>query len=344
MKKYVLLVALLGIICFKAKAQDPHFTQFYATPLLLNPALTGGFEGKYRVGMVYRDQWRKALEHPLRTFALNGDFRWNLDTKTSHQDAVGIGLQFFNDQVSVFDFNTTQIAISGAYHKSLDIANTQYLSLGFQYGLTQRNLNYGALNFHDAFDGLNGYTLGTGEQLPENNFSYSDLNVGLNYSAAFGKKAGLFAGIAMHHVMRPVTSFFGTQDNGGQLYRRYSAHIAATLPINNRVSILPRLLVANQGPHLELNTGTNLRFTMGEYGGSAFHIGSWVRPVRNTDGFGIDAAVLLAGIEYNNVLIGISYDLNVQTLASFGRSQGAIEFSIAYLGDYENEEIICPKF
>ena len=344
MKKKFITLALLGLFLGKLVAQDTQFTQFYASPLLLNPALTGVFEGRYRVGAVYRDQWRNALDYPLRTFALNGDFRFNASKNSIHKDAIGIGLQFFNDQVSVFDFNTTQIALSGAYHKSISTDNRQYLSLGFQYGLTQRNLNYGVLNFHDEFDGITGYTLGTGEPLPENNFSYSDLNVGLNYSANLSSGVGIYAGIAMHHVLEPVTSFFKNPDNGGKLYRRYSAQVAANLPINNRVSIIPRLLVASQGPHLGVNTGANLRFTMGEYGGSAFHIGSWVRPVRNNDNFGLDAVVLLAGIEYSNVLLGLSYDMNLKTLSSLGRSQGAFEISIAYLGDYDNEDIICPKF
>ena len=40
----------------KAVAQDPQFSQFYAAPLYLNPALTG-INQKGRVGINYRNQW-----------------------------------------------------------------------------------------------------------------------------------------------------------------------------------------------------------------------------------------------------------------------------------------------
>ena len=94
---------------------------------------------------------------------------------------------------------------------------------------------------------------------------------------------------------------------------------------------------------MQVNAGTNLRFAMGQYGSTALHIGSWVRPVRNDDGFGLDAVVVLAGIELSNMLIGLSYDLNLRAL-QVSQRQGAFEISLTYLGNYDNEEIVCPKF
>ncbi len=94
---------------------------------------------------------------------------------------------------------------------------------------------------------------------------------------------------------------------------------------------------------MEINTGTNFRVAMGQYGSTALHIGSWLRPVRNDDGLGLDAVVAMLGLEFNGVLIGFSYDLNLRALQTKQR-QGAFEISIAYLGEYENEEILCPKF
>jgi hypothetical protein len=39
------------------RAQDPGFSQFFASPLTLNPALTGKFNGVVRVAGNYRNQW-----------------------------------------------------------------------------------------------------------------------------------------------------------------------------------------------------------------------------------------------------------------------------------------------
>ncbi|HNG90885.1 MAG TPA: PorP/SprF family type IX secretion system membrane protein [Saprospiraceae bacterium] len=328
------------------QAQDQQFTQFYAAPLTLNPALTGAFEGKYRVASIYRDQWKQVLDAPLRTYALAADLRFAPGKRKVKEDAVGVGLLFNTDRAGLVEFSTTQIAVSAAYHKSLGVNNRQYLTLGLQGGLTQRSVSYALLRFHDQFDGVSGYTFATQESLPENNFSFSDVNVGLNYTAQVGRNGRIYTGAAFHHFNQPRVAFFKDANGKGvKLYSRYSAQVAANIPVTRdmRVSLMPRLLVASQGPHLQVNAGSNVRMTMGRYGGSALHLGGWVRPVRNLDGMGLDAVVALAGIEFNNVLIGLSYDLNLKALGANQR-QGAFEVSIAYLGSYDNEEILCPKF
>jgi Type IX secretion system membrane protein PorP/SprF len=43
-------------------AQDPQFVQFYASPLQLNPAMTGVHPGKWRVIANYREQWNSILD------------------------------------------------------------------------------------------------------------------------------------------------------------------------------------------------------------------------------------------------------------------------------------------
>jgi type IX secretion system PorP/SprF family membrane protein len=346
MNKFLLFSLFLVFLHANAKAQDKHFTQFYAAPLTLNPALTGAFEGRYRVGAIYRDQWRRVLENPIRTFAVAADLRFDAPGKTNKDDAIGLGLVFFNDKVSVVDFSTTQIAISLAYHKALGRQNRQFLSLGAQLGLTQRNINYEALSFHDEFDGLTGYTGTTLEDLPTNNFAFADYNVGLNYTAQFGRSGRFFAGAALHHFLQPNISFAKAGVQGEKLYMKYSAQMAASLPLtrDNHVSLLPRVLLAVQGPHMQVNAGANVRTTLGQYGSSALHIGSWLRPARFSDGsVGLDAVVALVGFELNDVLLGLSYDLNLRALQAKQR-QSAFEISVAYLGNYDNEEIICPKF
>jgi hypothetical protein len=149
----------------------------------------------------------------------------------------------------------------------------------------------------------------------------------------------------MHHVLRPQVTFYDVENENGdsRLFRRYSAQLSAKLPLADLVSLSPRFLIASQGPHLEINTGTNVRFQFNNYGSSALHLGSWVRPVTTIDNsFDLDALVLMTGIELDAVLIGLSYDLNLNDVST--ARQGAFEVSITYLGEYENDEIFCPKF
>lgn len=332
-------------------AQDQHFSQFYAAPLSLNPALTGTFDGRFRVSAIYRDQWSKVLDHPYRTFATSLDLRWPLGKRLSTaNDAFAVGVQFFSDKAGTVDFSTTQIAISGAFHKVLDLAKTQFLSLGFQGGIAQRNINYENVTFEDQFDGVNGYVDPTAENLPENNFAFGDLSVGLNYTYSAPSRLALFAGFAVHHILEPSVSFYSRGDEvdnfpSDKLHRKYSAQLSLRLPLADKVHILPRAIYSNQGPHTKFDAGANFRFVVNDLNGIALHLGGYLRQTNNvTDGFGPSEFVTLLGLEYSNVLFGLSYDFNLDDLANTRQGQRTFELSVAYLGNYEDEIVLCPKF
>ncbi|MBK8563861.1 MAG: PorP/SprF family type IX secretion system membrane protein [Saprospiraceae bacterium] len=332
------------------QAQDQLFSQFYSAPLTSNPALTGAFEGKFRVSSIYRDQWRKALEDPYQTFASALDLRWRMGKERSrYHDHAAVGVMFMQDKAGAINFSSTRIAVSGAYHKALDINNTQFLSLGFQAGVVQRNVNFGNVTFEDQFNGTTGYSDPTGERLPENNFSFGDYSVGLNY--VFSPKASkirLFAGGAIHHFHKPTVSFYHRADKdatvpNSKLAPRYSAQLSAQVPIADKINFLPRAIFDKQDNHMKLDVGGNFRMGLSDYRTVSLHLGSYLRPVRDFDNsYRLDAVVALVGIEINNVLIGTSYDIFLGKTAGFKR--GTFEMSVAYLGDYEDDLILCPKF
>ncbi|HOA38555.1 MAG TPA: type IX secretion system membrane protein PorP/SprF, partial [Flavihumibacter sp.] len=54
MRTATLILLTLGLFTTALKAQDPHFSQFFASPLTLNPAYTGKFNGTVRVSGNYR--------------------------------------------------------------------------------------------------------------------------------------------------------------------------------------------------------------------------------------------------------------------------------------------------
>lgn len=344
---------LLIVVSFSLSAQDQHFTQFFASPLTFSPALTGAMEGKYRVSFNYRDQWRQALDQPFTTFAAAADFRFPVGQfKRRFRDAFGVGIVFYSDRVPVTDFSTNQIMISGAFHKALDAASAQFLSVGVQFGIAQRNLNYDALTFEDEFNGDSGFDpRTTGELLPENNFGYGDLQVGIAYSYAPARKIGLYTGIAIHHVLRPRISFFTDDETitGGpqlsnNLSRRYSAYLNVRIPVGDVVTFSPRGIVYKQGPHWMGVAGGNLRFLLNDNNDMALHLGGYIRPVQDENEFAFDSGIALVGIEVNRFLVGFSYDLGLDQLRFNQRTQNAFELSVAYLGEYEDDAVLCPKF
>ncbi len=353
MKQWFTLLLCL-VLTGTALAQDQHFSQFFASPLTLNPALTGMMQGKTRISFIYRDQWgRNVLDYPFKTFSGAADFRFAVSPRQRrNRDAFGVGLLVYSDRVPVVDFSTSQIMLSGAYHKSLNPRSNQFLSLGAQFGLAQRNISYHELSFEDEFNGEDGYAGGaTGEIFPENNFAYSDLQVGLNYTYAPERGVGVFAGAAMHHVMRPELSFYHDTDDdpeqqiSNRLFRKYSAYLNLELPLGKAIKLHPRALLYLQGPHMAGNAGTNVRILLNDFNSTAIHIGGWMRGVRNRDEYGIDSFIALFGVEFSNFLFGLSYDIEFDAAYGLSRNQGAFEISVTYLGDYDEDgAVLCPVF
>lgn len=344
-----LLFILFCLIAIGSQAQDRHFSQFFASPINLNPALTGAFSGTYRVAGNYRDQWRGVFENPIVTYSTALDTRFKVDLGTPTKDAFGVGLLFFSDRVNGIDFSTNQIMLSAAFHKNLGINSNQFLSLGVQGGIAQRNVNYERLDFEDQFDGLDQYVGSTLEDLPPNNFSFGDVNVGLNYTAQITKTAAIFIGASLHHIFNPRISFyFDSEDNPDadeRLFQKYSVQLSAQLKLNDKFDLIPRILIASQGPHLRANVGSNLRIKLNNYSSTALQLGTWARPVRTESDFiDLDAIVAMVGLELNGVLIGFSYDASISDLGTFRQGQNSFELSVSYIGNFESDDIMCPSF
>ena len=89
-KKHILSLVLLSFSLI-AHTQDIHFSQFYAAPVSLNPAMTGLMNGNYRGTAIYRDQWR-SVSTPYVT--IGGAFDINLFKGTWKNDYIGLGLNF----------------------------------------------------------------------------------------------------------------------------------------------------------------------------------------------------------------------------------------------------------
>ena len=351
MKKFFAALTVSLCLLVTAQAQDPFFSQFYAAPMSLNPALTGGFNGKFRVSGIYRDQWRKTLAKQFSTYAVSTDLRYSIGKyRQARKDYFGVGILFITDRMNEFDYAYNQLNVAGAYHKSLNPQNNAYLSLGVQFGMNQKTINYANLSFSDQFNGTTGYVLNTNESLPENNVSWSDLAVGLNFTANPTKKVSVFAGATLHHVLSPSISFYRFDDEEEEnpyesyLPRRIGAQFSVRFPVTEKFQLMPRAVGDLQGGNLKTDAGFNYRIVLSAFNGTAIQLGTYGRLLRDVqDGVMFDSAILMVGVEYSNVLFGVSYDANIATFSNPNR-RSAFEISVAYLGNYENELVLCPKF
>ena len=345
---------MLVLVCsfFQLKAQDISTSQSFAAPLLLNPAMTGSYDGSFRVTVLYRDQWASVIPDPYRSFLVSGDARLAVGKKGRSKDFFGVGIQFLGDRVTTYDFSTTSILVNAAYHKYLGSNEDSYLSAGIQTGLQHKNITYDNIFFQDQFDGINSFPFQSAEELPQNNFAYFDLSLGLQYRTTLRGGHSLSAGVALYHLNQPNISYFQNEEvniadfiSESPLKSRYTGFLYGIIKQNYDVSWSPRVIVNLQSNFAKIEAGTGYRHLLSDSKGSALHLGTWARVTNDLDSYGFKDIVLMAGIEYGGLIFGLSYDLSLDDISTYNSGQSTLEISIRYLGAFEDEDsLYCPKF
>lgn len=347
----VLNITFFLLISIVSNAQDVGFTQFFSNPIYLNPALTGQYNGNYRISSSYRSQWFSGLENPYQTFSFSGDLKFKANRNDKYSDEYSAGLLFLTDQTRIFDLNTNQLSFSGSYTKYLGTDYDQYLGAGLSLGIIQKSINYGNITFQDQFNAINGYTLATGENLPTNNFAVGDITLGIHYSLSTMENLRLTFGVAYAHLNSPNESFYdNTKSSNPQLITKSAVDSKTTLyghadwKYSTTLKIQPRAMILVQGDHNQAVLGSNFRMAVNINKRQYFHLGGWTRFNNHIDGLGLSTIMLSAGFEIDDVVLGISYDHNVKDLLNERAGLNTFEISFQYFGESVDDSEICPKF
>jgi len=160
---FILLTAL------SSRAQDPNFSQFFVSPLTLNPALTGKFDGVVRVAGNYRNQW-PSINNAFTTYTVSVD-GGILKNRIPEFDQFGVGVLAFKDQSGNGVLQNTFMGLSTAYHKSLDENGSSQIGLGFQGTYVNKRLDITKVKFEDQLT-ANGFTGITSEIFFRTNLTY----------------------------------------------------------------------------------------------------------------------------------------------------------------------------
>lgn len=344
-----LFTALLTVLFLgQMSAQDPRFSQFYASPWNLNPAMTGLFNGRWRVTANYRDQWSSFLSPvPFRTYAAAVDARFEV----GRDDYAAIGIGAMHDEAGTARFMQNKVQIGGAFLKQLTGGRYQashYLSAGAQIGFGQNSIDWGRLWFSRQFDPSTetpDFGASNGESGADaNSKAYLDFNAGLLWYMLFEDNGFLYAGGAMHHINQPAISLI--EDNQETLYSRWSGHAGGQFPLSENFSVLPGVLVMKQGPAFETDLGVNFRYSNNDLNEIAMRAGAWARLGNKLDdGLQMDAITIVGMLELDRWMLGLSYDITVSGLTDANNSRGAFELSLTYFHPGERRaRIVCPKF
>lgn len=250
----------LNIILFSSllKGQDVQFSQFYNSPIYLNPALSGSDHLAPRLSIATRHQ-ALALPSAFKTYSVSFDL---YSTKLKG----GISLNLLNDIIgnNVIIDNTINLAYS--YHQKL--SDNYFLLIGVEVGWNQNFLNWNKITFGDIIDPRIGsiYQLShiPISKLYNNGYSTTG-SLGLGTGIALYAKY-LEAGLSIKHLNRPSNSFVGGSEH--RLSMRFAGHIKSNIILFNDFTFSPGLLYTSQNELTRLNFGANFCYkiiSMGSY-------------------------------------------------------------------------------
>ncbi len=274
------------------QAQDPEFTQYYATPLYTNPAFAGTAPCGGRAAVNYRNQW-PGLPGTFRTFA------FSIDQEFSKLGG-GLGLLATRDVAGDGLMTTTQV--SGIYSYHIPMGRKWAARASIQATFQQRYIDFDRLRFGDQIVAKKGFVNPTAENIATNTVTYPNTAAGfLVYSKSF------FAGFAVHNLNEPNQSFFENTDEGTYLPRRFTLHSGMMIPLSKskkgrdpETSISPNVLFMVQEKFMQMNLGFYLNK-------GPLVTGLWFRQTAPNS----DALMVLLGFRHNQFKFGYSYDITV---------------------------------
>ncbi len=326
----IYLFIFIGFCNFSAKAQDIHFSQFYNSPLNLNPALIGGFNGEFRFVGNQRTQW-SSVTTPYSTFGLSAD------AKNIFNTPIGVGLSLYQDKAGDSEFSTLQVGFGGAYAIHLK-DSTQTITLSGQPVFTQRSINYNKLQFDNQYNGVvYDANLGNGETFSNNGRSYFNLHGGIAWNYQIAQRKEVTAGFAMHNILRPQQTFFNEDI---KLHQRFTLHAGGLFAVSAKVDVLPNISFQKQHKFKEIIFGGQGKYHLNNGNYKALYAGVWYR--------NSDATYFNVGLDYADFHFGISYDLNLSSLSVASHNRGGFEFAIIYILQRYKPDIkrykACPDY
>lgn len=308
---------LLGLCFsfFNALAQDIHNSQFYASPLTLNPALTGNINTACRAGAILRDQWRSQAVNPITTI--------NLSYEQKYENAGGSfgygGVAIQDEWITEVFFNS-RFYLSGAYHKRM---GNHQLSFGLQPGFIYRSFKEPEYTYPEQYDRFIGdfnpnASGGENASIANPTLFKFDMNAGLEWIGNFSL-VDFHAGISSFHVTKPDQAIYSS--NPQRLNRLWVITTGASYALNDEWTIFPNVIYMQQGRSEKLHFGGGIEKSL-ESDFSFINVSTYVRSS--------GAIIFITGVGYKNLDFAFSYDAGTnRDLGAFAIDK-AFEFSVIY--------------
>lgn len=321
--KYILVLMfgafmLLRPVC----AENPQFSQYYATPLLIAPSFAGNSLGT-RAFVNFRDQWAK-LPGSYVTYSLSLDHNF-------YAINSGLGLVFMRDVAGTAKLGTT--TVTGLYSYRFNITDDWRIRPGISFTFAQRALQFSKAIFPDQISetGVDG---GTVEQSTP---PYYYIDAG---ASAVVYNRQMWFGLSVDHLLRPNTSFARLDARTPMQWSQFGG---INFPMANRVGKVPEVITVNYlfkmaAGYRQIDVGAN-------WYRAPLLLGIAWRGLPASEYPSYDALIFTVGIAFNNMAIGYSYDFTVSGLGPATGGTHEITLSISFNeGNKSNRRgsIPCP--
>lgn len=309
-KNIISLIIIVFLNC-TIKGQDPHFSQFDVSPIILNPSYTGMDEGiDSRAVAQLRSSWNTSTTQMTTTsFAFDMPF-----------ERFGFGGFILNDDGSRA-FNSFNFIASGAYRITDPNQQKIKLTVGLQAGILYKSIKEDELLFENQYNGGNfDPDLPSGESFETYSRIMPDANFGFSYQGFYNKGATApYAGFAINHVTYPKESFYNDADS--RLPLKYIANIGSKFEINEYVTVDPKAYFFKQRNSMEIYTGVSgyYQFGVADFRASTSVYYRWG-----------DAVIAVLGYSYKNFSYLVSYDFTVSELKNYTNPKGVLEFTVVF--------------
>ena len=332
--KLLRIIVLLFFGIQMVNGQDLHYSQFFASPLNINPALTGIHKGDIRFTGNYRNQWN-SVPVPYMTFSGAADMKF---LKEGSENFFSGGLLFNYDQAGDSRLRLGSLGLAGSY--TMQAAEELFFTLGVKLGAGQRAFSLDDLTFDSQYDGAQfDPNRGIGEAFDNQNIFIFDIDAGANLRWQKSSRTKFDFGLGLFHINQPIHPFY--ESNDVKLPMRLAIHAIGGFEIASKLDLLLRGIYQTQGPHSETNLGAGLLIHLNQNLGKEFGLelaGHWRLN---------DAIAPMVRLHYRNLQVGFSYDINNSAFDIATLNRGGPEFSLIYivtkvkpLSNYK----VCPLF
>ena len=320
-KSLILLSILMSTVVFSQ--QDPHYSMWYSSPSLLNPAATATMEQDVSFFSNYRAQWLTAAPNQFRTNAFNAEIK--LGNQRMQNGWFGIGAHYQNDATGDAKINSNIVSVPFNY--VWEGYEHSYFSLGIKPGVINRSLDKGIQTWDNQWNGTAFDNTVLSTEAGANRNTRFTVGAGMYYLKQWRDRSKFDIGFAANHLNAPDQGF---RTLNFQTFRQFVFHTSGSIKMDRyRFLLSPQLIALFQGPHRDIIIGTSLDLLLDE--GSKRTTFEQEKSVS----FGLnyrlnDALIASFMLKLNGFQVGLSYDaaLNINRIPT--KTAGAVELFLKY--------------